>query len=62
MSKKFYLSRDKKITGVCGGIAERFGWEPSIVRIIAFLLFLLFRHYILMLYIILWIIMPSENS
>jgi phage shock protein C len=24
---------DRKIKGVCGGIAERFGWDSSIVRI-----------------------------
>jgi phage shock protein C len=24
---------DRKIKGVCGGIADRFGWDPSIVRI-----------------------------
>lgn len=26
-------SRDKKIAGVCGGIAEYFGWDPTIVRL-----------------------------
>lgn len=25
---------DKMITGVCGGIAEYLGWDPTIVRII----------------------------
>ena len=26
-------SKDKKIAGVCGGIAEHFGWDVSIFRI-----------------------------
>lgn len=26
-------SQDKKLCGVCGGIAEYFGWDPSLVRI-----------------------------
>lgn len=36
MAKKLYKSRKNKIIdGVCGGIAEYFGWDPTIVRIIA---------------------------
>lgn len=32
--KTLYKSRDNKIImGVCGGIAEYFGWDPSLVRI-----------------------------
>jgi len=31
--KRYYRSRnDKVIAGVCGGLAERFGWEPILVR------------------------------
>lgn len=31
--KRFYRSRTDKVwLGVCGGIAERFGWEPILVR------------------------------
>lgn len=26
-------SRDKKLCGVCGGVAEYFGWDPTLVRI-----------------------------
>ncbi len=32
--KRFYRSRTDKVwLGVCGGAAERFGWEPTLVRI-----------------------------
>lgn len=32
--KKLYLSsKDKKIFGVCGGIADYFGADPTIVRL-----------------------------
>ena len=34
MAKKLYKSRDKKISGVCGGIAEYFDIDPTIVRLI----------------------------
>ena len=35
MNKKFYLSEtDKKIGGVCGGLAEYFGIDSLILRLI----------------------------
>ena len=35
MNKKLYRSvTDKKIAGVCAGVAEYFGWDPTIVRLI----------------------------
>lgn len=34
MTKKLYKSnKDKKLCGVCGGIAEYFGIDPVIVRL-----------------------------
>lgn len=32
--KRLYKSTDKKIDGVCAGIAEYFGIDPTIVRVI----------------------------
>ncbi len=32
--KRLYKSNDRKICGVCGGIAEYFGIDPLIVRLI----------------------------
>lgn len=31
--KRLYLSTDKKLSGVCGGIAEYFDIDPTIVRL-----------------------------
>ncbi len=31
--KKLFLSKDKKISGVCGGIGEYFDVDPSLVRL-----------------------------
>ena len=33
MEKKLYKSKDKMLAGVCGGIAEYFGWDPTLVRL-----------------------------
>jgi phage shock protein PspC (stress-responsive transcriptional regulator) len=36
MPKKFYRSRtDRKIWGVCGGLAKYFNVDPTMVRIVA---------------------------
>ena len=60
--KKLYLSdTDKKITGVCGGIAEYFNIDPSIVRLL-WLLTVLFAGTGILAYIIAAIIMPKEQK
>ena len=33
-TKRLYRSTDDKMSaGVCGGIAEYFGWDPTLVRV-----------------------------
>ena len=63
MSKKrLYKSRkNKMIGGVCGGIAEYFNIDPTIVRIIAGILCLL-RGIGLLVYIIACIVMPYNDE
>ncbi|MCH4890538.1 PspC domain-containing protein [Acidaminobacter sp. JC074] len=56
MEKQLRKSQDKMLLGVCGGLAEYFNIDPSIVRIILALFTLLGGSGIL-LYIILAIIM-----
>lgn len=51
-------STDKKIAGVCGGLAEYFGIDSTLVRLL-FVLVALLPGPGLLLYIILWIIMPE---
>ncbi len=47
------------IAGVCLGLAQHFGWDPAVVRVIWLLLFL-FAGAGGLAYIILWIVMPNE--
>ena len=62
MEKRLYRSRsDRMIWGVCGGLAEYFDMDPTIVRIIAVLLALANGAGILA-YIILAIVVPLESS
>jgi len=47
------------LAGVCGGIAEYFGCDPTLVRIVYVLLTLFTLFCGGFVYIILWIIMPE---
>lgn len=59
MSKKLYLSRDKQLAGVCGGIAEYFDMDPTVVRLF-WVLFSIFGGAGVIGYIIAMIIIPEN--
>lgn len=50
-------STDKKISGVCGGLAEYFDLDPTLVRIL-WLVLIFFAGTGLLVYFILWIALP----
>jgi phage shock protein C len=54
-------TRDRKVFGVCGGIANYFNIDPTIVRILYILVVLASFGWALLLYIILAIVMPEEK-
>jgi phage shock protein C len=59
--KRLYRSRkDRKISGVCGGIGEYFNIDPTVVRLIAVLLLLPGGLPGLIPYIILWVVVPEN--
>jgi phage shock protein PspC (stress-responsive transcriptional regulator) len=49
----------RMIAGVCSGLARRFGMSPSTVRLL-FVLSCILPGPQFLVYIVLWIIMPSE--
>jgi phage shock protein PspC (stress-responsive transcriptional regulator) len=49
----------KVIAGVCAGIADRFGWNPTAVRLV-FLLSCLLPGPQFLIYLVLWVIMPKR--
>lgn len=60
MEKRLYRSRtERMIGGVCGGLAEYFNVDATLVRILWVLVTLLGGFGILF-YLILWVIMPLE--
>ena len=54
-------STNKVLTGVCGGLAEWLGWDPTLVRILYFFISVISAAFPgTLVYIILWIAMPEE--
>lgn len=60
--KKLYRSRsDVMIAGVCSGLADYFGIDSTVVRLV-FMILLFAGLGGLWLYIVLWIVMPLQPS
>ena len=58
--KRLYRSNNGMIAGVCAGIADYFGWDPTLVRIgyILLSIFTVFSGVIA--YLILWMVIPKQ--
>ncbi|MEO1052504.1 MAG: PspC domain-containing protein [Bacteroidota bacterium] len=53
-------SSNRLFAGVCGGIAEFLGWDPTLVRILYIVLSVASIGFPgLLVYIILWVVMPE---
>jgi phage shock protein C len=35
MKRIYRIKKEKKIAGICAGIGEMYGWDPTIVRVVA---------------------------
>lgn len=60
-SRKLMRSRtDRMIAGVCGGLAEWLGWDPTLVRVAYVVVSILSAGFPgTLAYIILWLVMPK---
>ncbi len=54
-------SKDKKIAGVCAGIAEHFGWDVSMVRIVYLVAAFLTGSALAWIYLILMFVLPDAK-
>jgi phage shock protein C len=62
MEKRLYRSRDERmIWGICGGLAKYLGVDPTITRVGA-VLSLILGGWGILVYIILWFVVPLEPS
>jgi len=55
--------RHRMLAGVCGGLAEWMGWDPTVVRIV-YVLGSIFSVAFpgMLVYVILWILMPEAEA
>jgi phage shock protein PspC (stress-responsive transcriptional regulator) len=53
------VRQGKVIAGVCGGIARRFGWSPTLVRV-AFVASCVLPGPQILAYLAMWILIPKE--
>ena len=62
--KRLYRSEsNKKVAGICGGIAEHFDLDPVLVRVLAVFLGLITGVFpLLTAYVIAWWIIPSRSQ
>ena len=57
--KLYRSNNDRCIAGVCGGLAEHFGWGSTRLRIIWLLATIFTAFAGVIVYIVLWILMPK---
>ena len=56
-------NHSKMISGVMGGIAERFGWNANLLRIIFVLVSVMSAAFPgILVYLILWLVMPKQQN
>ena len=60
MAMTLVRPRDRVIAGVCSGLARRFGMSPNTMRLI-FVVSCVLPGPQLLVYVALWILMPSER-
>jgi len=51
------------IAGVCGGLAEWLGWDPTVVRVLYVVVSICFVAFPgMIVYVLLWILMPRAEG
>lgn len=61
MDKKLYRSNDRKLAGVCGGLGEYLGIDPTLVRVLYVIISLFSTGFPgLIVYLILALVIPNQ--
>lgn len=56
-------SRNKMLAGVCAGIAEHFGWDVTLFRVVFVVVSILSAAFPgILVYLVLWVVMPPPDS
>jgi phage shock protein C len=55
--------RNRMIAGVCGGIAQSLGWDPTLVRLLFILVSVISAAFPgILVYVVLWVVMPQASD
>ena len=60
-NKRLTRSNNRMLAGVCAGLADYFGWDVTMVRIVYALATIFTAFSGIIVYIILWIVMPQRE-
>jgi phage shock protein PspC (stress-responsive transcriptional regulator) len=61
--RKLKRSKDRMIAGVCGGIADHYGWKHDRVRVAYVILSILSAAFPgIIVYLLLWLVMPDTDE
>ena len=62
--QRLHRSRSNRmIAGVCGGLADWLGWDPTLVRILYVVVSVASAAFPgLLVYLVLWLVMPERRS
>ena len=55
-------TKDRMIAGICAGLADYMGMDPTVVRLIFVLLFFVTGPGVLLAYLIMALIVPNEST
>jgi phage shock protein C len=59
-SRLYRSEKNKIVAGICGGIGEYFNFDPTIIRLV-FVLVTIFGGGGVLIYLVLWLVVPSES-
>lgn len=62
MKRLYRSSRDKQIAGICGGLGEYLNVDSNLIRILMILFFVLSGFVGIIVYLIAWLIIPSDDA
>jgi phage shock protein C len=55
--------RNRMIAGVCGGLADWLGWDPTLVRVLYVVVSVMSAAFPgLLVYVVLWVLMPESGA
>ncbi len=53
---------DRWLSGACGGLAARYGWDPTLVRVLVLVLTLVGFGSVAVAYVVLWLVVPQDDA